>query len=779
MPCTLLPGEVAARRRLPSLCRLRLSLCISALPALAAPVAWAQPDAASVSLDRVDVIGTRPATMPIEIPTTIHSITGEQIRRSVNATDSEDALKYFPSLNVRRRYIGDYDHAVLASRASGTGNSARSLVYADGILLSNLLGNGAAYTPRWGLVTPEEIDRVDVLYGPFSAAYPGNSAGAVVDFTTRMPSAFEAHLTLQAFTQRFKLYGASENFGGGAGSATLGGRSNGFSWWLDVNHLTSDGQPIVFANRLRSAGTAGSAGVPVTGAIAGANPSNQPWLIFGDSTRTHTSQDHAKVKLAYDFLPTLRATYTLGGWSNDAQRDVASYLRDAAGKPVYGSAANPKVNVDGRDYTLAATDFAPTRATLDHVIQALDVKSRSGGTWDWEASASRYDYRRDRTRMPTGFMPAAASGGAGRITDMGGTGWNTLAVKGIWRPTPERVVEGGLQRDAFELRTRVFDTADWVRGDEAARFSAFTGRTTLVSAWLQDAWRLLPRWTAVIGGRIEHWQASDGTIANASTTRPLTGRSESHLSPKAALSFTPDESWALKASVGRGVRMPTVAELYQGTISGDTVVNNDPNLRPEKSWTEELTAEREIEHGVLRATLFHEATTDALYSQTNFGVTPNVTTIQNVGAIRTTGVELAAQTSDLAVKGFDLAGSLTFADSIIARNDNFPASVGHWQPRVPRWRASLLATWRQGERWSFATGLRYSGRQYGTLDNSDPNGFAYTGVSSFLVADVRLRYRLAKQWTLVGGIDNLNDKTYWAFHPYPQRTFHAELHFDL
>jgi iron complex outermembrane receptor protein len=41
-------------------------------------------------------------------------------------------------------------------------------VYADGILLSNLLGNGAFFTPRWALVTPEEIERVDVLYGPFS-----------------------------------------------------------------------------------------------------------------------------------------------------------------------------------------------------------------------------------------------------------------------------------------------------------------------------------------------------------------------------------------------------------------------------------------------------------------------------------------------------------------------------------------------------------------------------------------------------------------------------------
>ena len=45
---------------------------------------------------------------------------------------------------MRKRYIGDYNHAILSTRASGTGNSARSAVYADGILLSNYLGNGIA-----------------------------------------------------------------------------------------------------------------------------------------------------------------------------------------------------------------------------------------------------------------------------------------------------------------------------------------------------------------------------------------------------------------------------------------------------------------------------------------------------------------------------------------------------------------------------------------------------------------------------------------------------------
>src|SRR5512139_947270 len=102
---------------------------------------------------------------------------------------ARDALKYLPSLLVRKRYAGDYNHAVLSTRASGTGNSARSLVYADGILLSHLLGNGASFAPRWGLVTPEEIERVDVLYGPFSPATPATSTTTPTGISIPIPNA--------------------------------------------------------------------------------------------------------------------------------------------------------------------------------------------------------------------------------------------------------------------------------------------------------------------------------------------------------------------------------------------------------------------------------------------------------------------------------------------------------------------------------------------------------------------------------------------------------------
>ncbi|HYJ40437.1 MAG TPA: TonB-dependent receptor plug domain-containing protein, partial [Steroidobacteraceae bacterium] len=321
------------------------------------------------SLGTVTVTATRPSSLPTQIPTTIEGITGGEIAEIINATDSEDALKYFPSLLVRKRYVGDYDHAVLASRASGTGNSARSLVYADGILLSNLLGNGATFTPRWGLVTPEEIERVDVLYGPFSAAYSGNSVGAVVDYVTRMPEKLEMHAKVASFGQDFGIYDSHGRFTGWQASASAGDRTGNFSWWLNFNHLDSDGQPLSFANRLVSSGVAGTAGTPVTGALADRNPRNQDWLILGSTTQIHTVQEHGKAKLSYDFSPALRASYTLGVWHNDAVRASDSYLRDAAGNPVYSGT----INVDGRSYAVTAADFAPGRGELTHVMHGLSL----------------------------------------------------------------------------------------------------------------------------------------------------------------------------------------------------------------------------------------------------------------------------------------------------------------------------------------------------------------------------------------------------------------------
>ncbi|RZI42580.1 TonB-dependent receptor [Herbaspirillum sp. HC18] len=754
-------------------------------------------DAPVKTLGTVTVTSGQPTSLPSQIPTTMEGVTSSQIEQTINATDSEDALKYFPSLLVRKRYIGDYNHAILSSRASGTGNSARSAVYADGILLSNYLGNGVgglSFPPRWGMVTPEEIERVDVMYGPFSAAYPGNSVGAVVDYVTRMPTAFEAHAKASYVSQPFDLYNTHETFNAWQTSASAGNKSGAWSWFFNVNHTDSHGQPLTFPTRLLSSGTASAAGTPVTGAVLDRNNANAPIYILGTGTEFHTVQDHAKVKLAYDITSTVRASYLLGVWQNTSEGRPVSYLRNAAGQPVYSG----PININGLAFTgsqaLTGGDYAMTNESLTHVMHGLSVKSHTRGTWDWEAAASLYDYSKDdkRQNAASNALPAAANGGPGIIADGSGTGWNTLALKGTWRPdgiNGAHIVDVGLQQDSYKLKYLTSNIAgNWITDAAGPLANDVGGKTMLRSLYAQDSWTFDPRWKAVLGARAENWTASDGFttfgIGNSANTR-YASRDENFISPKAALSYQWRTDTVLKASTGRAVRMPTVAELYGATSTTNSQFINDPNLKPEKSWTTELTAEKDLGNGILRLTFFTEDTRDSLYSQTTLDpiANRNVSRVQNVGRIKTNGLELAYNGNDVFTSGLDLSGSITYADSIIKENAGFVTTpgdtIGKQQPNIPKWRASAVASYRFDEKWSAAYGVRYSGTQYRTLNNADVNGFTYMGVSKYFTTDLRVKYQVAKQWTAAFGIDNLNNYKYWNFHPYPQRSYTAELKFDM
>ena len=153
--------------------------------------------------------------------------------------------------------------------------------------------------------------------------------------------------------------------------------------------------------------------------------------------------------------------------------------------------------------------------------------------------------------------------------------------------------------------------------------------------------------------------------------------------------------------------------------------------------------------------------------------------MQNVDQVRTTGLELAYVAQSVLVRGLDLGASMTFADSIIVANAANPASVGKWQPRVPRWRATAYATYQPNDRWALTVAARYSGRQYAQLYNSDVNANTYMGASKYFTMDLRARYQISKQVSAAFGIDNVNNAQYWNFHPYPLRTYTASLRWDL
>src|SRR4029079_16036912 len=97
----------------------------------------------------------------------IASITAKKAEETVNLIDTEDAVKYMPSIFLRKRNYGD-TQATMGTRVWGVSSSARSLIFADDVPITALIANNNTLGgPRRGMISPEEIARIDVMYGPF------------------------------------------------------------------------------------------------------------------------------------------------------------------------------------------------------------------------------------------------------------------------------------------------------------------------------------------------------------------------------------------------------------------------------------------------------------------------------------------------------------------------------------------------------------------------------------------------------------------------------------
>lgn len=706
-------------------------------------------------------------------PATRTTIDADEIATRINALSVEDTLKYAPSLIIRKRHIGD-NFAPIATRTSGLGSSARSLIYADGVLLSAFIANNNGNgSPRWTLVTPEEISRVDVLYGPFSAAYPGNGIGTTVNITTRMPDALEASVRTAVNVQQFDLYGTGETLPTWQAAATLGGKIGPLALFGAFTRTDAQSQPVSIVTFAGAANPRNSDNVLATGGYADKNRTGGDIRVIGASGIEHHVQDTWKLKAALDLGSDMRLSYLLGVWTDDTTSAVESYLRDGTtGAVSY---------LTGNGTTTAGFNSGLYRRAARHIAQAVTFEG-TGGHFDWHVVATSYHYDRDLQATSTAALPGGFEGGAGTIQRQDGTGWVTLDAKAAWRPhgNDDHVISFGGHADRYVLDTRTYSASNWSDTATQGALTALSqGRTRTLAVWAQDRLQLSSGLFLTLGARQEWWRAWNGLNVTSAGTVVQTERRFSGFSPKASLEWRAAEHWSARLSFGQAWRFPAVGELYQATTVGAQLVNPNPNLRPERARSLELAIDYSDDKGSVRLSLFNEIVDDALISQTNVA-TPGISSayVQNVDRTLARGVEVAAERRDILPR-FDISASLTYADARTVANAGLPGSVGKLLPSVPHWKASAAVTWRPGERWTLTTAARFASRNYATLDNVDVVGNTFQGFYKYFVIDLRATYRVSEHLTFGVGVDNVNNNKYFLFHPFPQRSFTADVKWTL
>lgn len=748
----------------------RTILATAALLSVGAPVCVrAQGVATDKLIDAITVTGLRQRAAG-DVPNPTASKTADELRTQ-NLFNPEDALKYLPNLTIRKRYIGDRN-ALIGGRSFSTLQPARGLVFMDGYLLSNFLGRFDA--PRWNMIAPEEIERVDVLYGPYSATYPGNSIGTTVAIRTRRPDELQTSVRTTAFSEHFDAYGIEDDYTGYQLSAFLGDRlDNGVWFTLAANRQDATGHPMQYYTiSTNAAGTfpvVTGAPTPVTGVRFDRDPQGRRRAVFGASSGAidHTIQDQVKLRGGYAFADWIELEGFVALWRNDTDNENRTLMRDAAGNEVWSG----PVVADGIAFDIPANAFLPSTRKEEHRLWGTTLRTTRPDGWNGSLVYSRYDILEDSQIEGYGGGAGPAGSPDPTNTERDGTGWRTFEVQGVYTPFADDWTGGrhtlavGYHRNEYELDNPVYNITS------GALMQNVFGQTRLEAWYLQDEWRLADRWSLTMGARYEEWSAFDGGQLGAP---PYADRSDSALSPKASLAFTPNDDWTLRLSAGRGVRFPTVPELFQGTSTAGGISINDPNLKPERSDSVDFTVERWFGWGKLRASLFQDDVRDSIFSQRDLTETPPRSYVQNVDRVRTRGIETAFSVAIPAIESLSFDGSLAYARAKILENDKYPVSVGNAWPRVPKWRGNLQTVWRPTDRWLTSLGIRYSGRMFNNLENDDINPGTYGGASRFTMLDARVAYTAESNIELAVGVDNLTDERAYQSHPYPGRTAFVE-----
>ena len=521
--------------------RARAAAIVSAAALLvaAAPLRAQQVPPASES---VVVTATSVPEDEREIGSASTVITREEIEKSETPL-AADLLRYVPGLDIVA--LGT-PGAQTSLFTRGT-NSTQTLVLVDGARMNSPFFAGY----DWSALTTENVERIEVVRGPFSALYGSDAIGGVVQVFTRAP---EAGLTGRAT-------GEAGNQGQGRGSASF-----------------AIGEGIF-----------GATGSYSYSAYDGDRP-NTDWRERNGSARVEARlSEGSRVSLE------------------------GSILDGEVGNP--GAVGSP---------------FASTTA--------------------------RGLFREERVALPGTFA----------LSD---TNQLDVLLATVRSRPGFRDVGFDSQTDAQTYQTRVADTArlgnhqltgfaSWEkwRVDDGSNFGTNIddGRTTIWGVGAQDA-VTLGAFTVTGGLRYDH----NSEFGSA-------------WSPRGTVSWlSTDGLWKLRASGGTGFRAPTVGELFYP-------FGGNPDLKPEKSVSAEVGAERYVGTGRAEVSLFWNDLTDLIVY--DFATQTN----ENIGKARTRGVEVGWRQP---------VRPGLFADASYTYLDAQDRTTGQPLLRRPHHRASLGVDW--------------------------------------------------------------------------------------
>jgi outer membrane cobalamin receptor len=217
------------------------------------------------------------------------------------------------------------------------------------------------------------------------------------------------------------------------------------------------------------------------------------------------------------------------------------------------------------------------------------------------------------------------------------------------------------------------------------------GRDRSTGVFIEDIASLTRRWIATGVLRFDDWQTLSGfnrTTALASGQISLTAlpdRSETAVNPKLATHYQINDRLAIRGSVYRSFRSPTLNELYRSFRLGNILTQANQQLVAERLTGWELGPTERLLNGKMNLSQsFFWADVHRPVANVTQSVTAALITRQrqNLGSTRVRGLEAQAEVELAKFTG--IAAQYQFVDAVVTSFPADPTLVGRRVPEVPR-----------------------------------------------------------------------------------------------
>ncbi len=721
------------------------------------------------------------------VATPSFNVSKEDIDKT-NLTSAEDAIRMAPSVHVRRRFYGD-TNGVTAIRGSTNFQTNHFNMYVDGLPLHNPVQTKWNGAPKWNLIAPNAIDSTTVFYGPYSAEHRG-AFGGTFDLKTQLPDDFEMHMDATGIIQEVHRFGKEEVLTGHKEFISAGDRFGKWSIFGFYNHLENEGQAQSFA--VTDSPATGTGGTAVYGGhhsktITGANR-----IVTGDFGINENITDLYEVKVGYDFTEDLRGLFTIALEDTERNSQARTYLRDTNGNKVWDGT----VNQDGLEFSANPTSFGwPNLSGSENerktLAYGLNLSGKVTEDWSIDTTASFFDAFKDSTYESKRSQndPRYKSDKSGRIKDIE-VWWVDYSLKLATQNLFGRDDLGfmsGYQYNYSYLDINQYNSGNVADGTRDTLRDADGGSTQTHSAFMQADWDIIDQINIMAGLRFDHWSTFRGHLndcAGCNGRTQVADRELSRVSPKASVSFTPVDNLNFRYSFSKAYRFPVAEELFDSSSNTNAANLADPTLKPESGFFHDFKVQYDLDDGYVSATLFYNTIENEIM---------NTRTLQNNGTIanrtrgidetETIGVEFVYQQNYIMGTPFDLNLNGTWINKEIKKDNNTPTNEGNEWVRIPQWRANGTATYHVTPDWDAIAAVQYRSKQFGQDDNSDKNWHVYGASDDYVLVNVKTAYKMnvghGVKAKFSVGIDNLLDENYYDHHPYPQRTYFANISLDI